>query len=56
VGVWLHRFHRRVLLVDSGSLAKGEVSEKIFLVGVRCDSYIGNDPIDADVETMTIGQ
>jgi hypothetical protein len=56
VGVWLHRFHRRVLLVDSGSLAKGEVSEKIFLVAVRCDSCIGSDPIDAGVETMTIGQ
>jgi hypothetical protein len=56
VGVWLHRFHRRVLLVDSGSLAKGEVSEKIFLVAVRCDSCIVSDPIDAAVETMMTGR
>ena len=47
---WLHRFHRRVPPVDRGSLAKVVVSERIFLVAVRCDSCIGNDPIDADVE------
>jgi hypothetical protein len=56
VGVWLHRFHRRAPPVDRGSLAKVEVSERIFLVAVRCDSCIGSDLIDAAVETMTIGQ
>jgi hypothetical protein len=56
VVAWLHRFHRRVPPVDRGSLAKVVVSERIFLVAVRCDSCIGSDPIDAAVETMMIGQ
>ena len=56
VVAWLHRYHRQVLLADSGSLAKEEVSEKIFLVAVKCDSCIASDPIDAAVETMMTGR
>jgi hypothetical protein len=56
VVAWLHRFHRRVPPVDRGSLVKVVVSERIFLVAVRCDSCIGSDLIDAAVETMMTGQ